>query len=190
MRVDLGLLDAPDLVAVHVGAALIMDGLDVDDGCVRLLRAARERGITTSLDTSWDGSGRWHRVVPYLAHLDVFCPSLVEARQVSGRESAEDVAAWVLDHGTTAAVIHAGADGAYVASPSFTGWLPAFAVDVVDTTGAGESFDAGLVYGLSVGWPIEAATRLACATGALATTRAGAIGGVGSLDVAVTLAGL
>lgn len=188
MRVDLALLEQPGLAAVHVGAALIMGGLDVDQGCVRLLEAARARGIRTSLDTSWDGSGRWSRVLPYLPHLDVFCPSLVEARQVTGQTSAEDVAAWIQDRGTGAVVVHAGADGAYVASADFTGWLPANPVQVVDTTGAGEAFDAGLVFGLASGWAMEEAARLACAVGALATTAIGCVDGIVGLAPALALA--
>lgn len=190
MRVDLSLLDVPGLAALHVGAALIMGGLDVDQGCERLLAAARARGIRTSLDTSWDGSGRWSRVLPYLPHLDVFCPSLVEARQVTGCESAEDVAGWIRARGTGAVVVHAGGDGAYVSSPSFTGWIPANAVTVVDTTGAGEAFDAGLVFGLASGWDMERSARLACATGALATTRPGCVDGNTGLAPAMELAGL
>lgn len=189
MRANVSILDAPDLAGVHVGAALIMEGLDVDEGGVTLLRTARERGIRTSLDTSWDSTGRWRRVDAYLPYLDVFCPSLLEARQVTGRERVEDVAAWIIDHGSRSAVIHAGEVGAYVASEDFTGWVPSYRVDVVDTTGAGESFDAGLVFGLCSGWPIESAVRLACAVGALATTKPGAIGGVTALDAALALTG-
>ncbi len=187
MRADLAMLDMPGLAGLHVGAALIVDGLDADGGGERLLRAARERGLHTSLDTSWDSTGRWHRVEAYLPYLDVFCPSLAEARCASGREAAEDVATWALDRGANAVVIHAGDAGAYVGSRDFSGWLPAFRVPVVDTTGAGECFDAGLVYGLVAGWPIERATRLACAVGAIATTKAGALGGVGTLDAALDL---
>lgn len=187
MRADLSLLDVPGLTHVHIGGSLITPGLDVDEGGVRLVQAARERGVRTSYDTSWDGSGRWHRVLPYLEHLDVFCPSLVEARQVTDLERAEDVATWIRDRGTAAVVVHAGEDGAYVSSADYTGWIPANKIDVYDTTGAGEAFDAGLVFGLVSGWPIQEAAQLGCACGALATTKPGCVAGVTSLDAALDL---
>jgi sugar/nucleoside kinase (ribokinase family) len=190
MRLDPRTAELPGLTGIHIGAALILPGLDVSEGGVRTIRAARERGILTSLDTSWDSTGRWARVLPYLPFLDVFTPSLVEARQISGQIEAERVADWIVARGTRMAVIHDGARGAYVASADFTGWVPACAVEVVDTTGAGECFDAGLVFGLCSGWPVVNAVRLACATGALAATCPGAVGGVVSLEAALATAGM
>jgi sugar/nucleoside kinase (ribokinase family) len=190
MRLDPRIAELPGLDAIHLGAALILPGLDVEEGGLRTIRAARERGILTTLDTSWDSTGRWERVKPYLPFLDVFTPSLVEARQISGRVEAEHVAEWVLAHGTGMAVIHDGERGAYVASDAFSGWVPAYPVEVVDTTGAGECFDAGLVFGLCSGRPVFDAVRLACASGALATTQPGAVGGLDSLHTVLALAGL
>lgn len=190
MRLEPRMAELPGLAGIHVGAALILPGLDVEEGGVRTIRAAHERGLLTSLDTSWDSTGRWERVLPYLPYLDVFTPSLVEARQISGQVEAERVAEWILARGTRTAVVHDGARGAYVASAEFSGWVPAYAVEVVDTTGAGECFDAGLVYGLCSDWPVVDAVRLACASGALAATRPGAVGGVVSLDAALALAGM
>jgi sugar/nucleoside kinase (ribokinase family) len=190
MRVDPRVGEIPGLDGVHVGAALIMPGLDVDDCGVRLVRAAHSRGVLTSLDTSWDSTGRWERVLPYLPYLDVFTPSLLEARQVTGEVEAERVADWIVTHGTRMAVIHDGGRGAYVSSVEYRGWVPAYRINVVDTTGAGECFDAGLVFGLCSGWSVVDSVRLACAVGALATTRPGAVGGVTSLDAALVLAGL
>jgi sugar/nucleoside kinase (ribokinase family) len=190
MRLDPRVAELPGLAGIHIGAALRLPGLDVDQGGVRTLRAAQERGILTSLDTSWDSTGHWERVLPYLPHLDVFTPSLVEARRVSGLVEAERVAEWILAHRSRNAVIHDGARGAYVASAEFIGWVPAYTVEVVDTTGAGECFDAGLVFGLCSGWPVLDSVRLGCAAGALAVTRAGAVGGVCSLKAALATAGM
>jgi sugar/nucleoside kinase (ribokinase family) len=190
MRIDPQIAELPGLAGIHLGAALILPGLDVEESGVRTVRAAHERGILTSLDTSWDSTGRWDRVLPYLPHLDVFTPSLVEARQVSGRVEAESVAEWILDRGTRMAIIHDGARGAYVASAEFNGWVPAYPAEVVDTTGAGECFDAGLVFGLCSGWPVVDAVRVACASGALAATQPGAVGGLVSLNAVLALAGM
>jgi sugar/nucleoside kinase (ribokinase family) len=54
-----------------------------------------------------------------------------------------------------------------------TVWDPGFTVPVVDTTGAGDSFDAGFVYGFLHGWPLVETLGLACACGALSTRAPG-----------------
>ncbi|MDP9038951.1 MAG: PfkB family carbohydrate kinase [Acidobacteriota bacterium] len=58
----------------------------------------------------------------------------------------------------------------------------AYRVSTVDTTGAGDLFHAGFVYGLLQGWPIERQLDYACAAAALNCTRAGARGCIGKVE--------
>jgi sugar/nucleoside kinase (ribokinase family) len=76
-----------------------------------------------------------------------------------------------------------GPDGAVVrvAPPS---------VDVVDTTGAGDSFDAGFLAAMLLGWPVAEALALAVACGSLSTRVPGGTDGQATLDEASSLAGL
>ena len=67
--------------------------------------------------------------------------------------------------------------------------LPAFPVHVVDTTGAGDSFDAGFLYGYLHGWPLERSLGLACACGALSTRCAGGTDGQPTLSEALEAMG-
>ena len=67
--------------------------------------------------------------------------------------------------------------------------LPRSDVAVVDGTGAGDAFAAGLIYGKLAGWPFERRLQLANAVGALATTAVGASEGVRGLDETLALAG-
>jgi sugar/nucleoside kinase (ribokinase family) len=60
--------------------------------------------------------------------------------------------------------------------------VPAFQVDVMDATGAGDAFAAGFIAGVWQGWPIEKTARFANAVGALCVTGLGASGGVRSLS--------
>jgi sulfofructose kinase len=60
---------------------------------------------------------------------------------------------------------------------------PAFRVPVVDTTGAGDIFHAGFIYGMLQGWPLQHQLDFACAAAALNCTQVGARGGIMPVDV-------
>jgi sugar/nucleoside kinase (ribokinase family) len=183
----------PDLVfggrALHLAGALVLPQLD-GEPTAGLLAAARERGVLTSLDTVWDPTGRWERVVSALAHLDLFTAALNEAQAISGEADPAQAAAWLRDRGAGMVAIKLGEDGCYVAGDQVGVQLPPPRVEAVDGTGAGDAFAAGLIYGRLAGWPIERAARLANAAGALATTAVGATEGVGGLGETMTLAEL
>jgi sugar/nucleoside kinase (ribokinase family) len=171
---------------LHVAGALVLDALD-GEPCAALLAQARAKGILTSVDTVWDASGRWERILPSLVHTDVFMPSLAEAKAISGEPDAASAAEWLRRAGAREVVVKLGADGCYVGG---SGHVAGLEVAAVDSTGAGDAFAAGLLFGLLAGWPIERAARLANAAGALATTAVGASTGVRALAETRALAGL
>ena len=171
--------------ALHVGGALVMPELD-GDPTARILEEARDRGIVTSLDTAFDATGRWERVLPCLPHLDLATPSLAEARAVSGEDEPAAVAAWWRSRGVREVLLTMGERGCYAAGEGYEGHVEPVAVRAVDGTGAGDAFAAGLLYGKLAGWPLERAARFANAAGALSTTAVGAVEGL--LDAAGTLA--
>jgi len=155
-----------------------------------LLAEARRRGVGTSLDTVYDATGRWERVEPCLPHLDLLTMSLAEAQGMSGEREPASMAAWCRDRGVAVVAVTLGPDGCYVAGAEFEGHLPAFPVRVVDGTGAGDAFAAGILYGRLAGWPLADAARLANAAGALATTALGATEGLLGLGETLAFAGL
>ena len=175
--------------ALHVAGALVMPALD-GDPAAGLLAEARRRGVHTSLDTVYDATGHWERVQPCLPHLDLLMASLAEARGISGEQEPANAAAWFRDRGVAEVALKLGPDGCYVAGAEFEGDVPAFPVHVVDGTGAGDAFAAGIIYGRLAGWPLADAARLANATGALATTAVGATEGLLDLDETRAFAGL
>ncbi|HBU11838.1 MAG TPA: ribokinase, partial [Clostridiales bacterium] len=83
-------------------------------------------------------------------------------------------AEWFLKKGVRGVCITLGGKGAYYCDGTTEMDVPAFSVNPVDTTAAGDAFNAGFAYGISAGMEIGAALRLASACGALATERAGA----------------
>jgi sugar/nucleoside kinase (ribokinase family) len=175
--------------ALHVAGALVMPELD-GSPTAGILEEAKARGLTTSLDTVWDATGRWERLLPSLPHLDLFVPSLAEGSAISREPEPESVAAWLRKRGVGTVAIKLGAEGCFVASEEFEGFVAAPAVEAIDGTGSGDAFAAGLLYGYLAGWPLERAAALANAAGALAATAVGAVEGVRGLEETLTLAGL
>ncbi len=147
-----------------------------------VLGRARERGVTTSLDTNWDPAERWHGVAECLPHLDVLLPNAQEAVALArslGEDPADAVAASVaLARRGPLVVVKDGAEGGFAASPDGTVVRAAgLVLDVVDTTGAGDSFDAGFLAAWLDGLSLEEAVRWAAVAGSLSTRAAGGTGG-------------
>jgi sugar/nucleoside kinase (ribokinase family) len=183
---------APEIFAgraLHIAGALVMPALD-GAPTAELLAEARRRGVQTSLDTVYDATGHWERVQPCLPHLDLLMASLAEAQGISGEQEPASAAVWFRDRGVGEVALKLGADGCYVAGADFSGDVPAFPVDVVDGTGSGDAFAAGIIYGKLAGWPLVDAARFANAAGALATTAVGATEGLLDLDDTLDFAGL
>jgi sugar/nucleoside kinase (ribokinase family) len=182
-ELDIGLLFGGR--ALHVAGSLVMPALD-GEPTARILGEARSRGLLTSLDTVFDATGRWERVLPSLHLLDLFTPGLREARALTGEDEPQRIAAWLRSRGVRELALTMGAEGCYVAGDGFEGFLDAVPVEAVDGTGSGDAFAAGLLYGKLAGWPFERSARFANAVGALATTAVGATEGV--LGLGETLA--
>jgi sugar/nucleoside kinase (ribokinase family) len=153
----------------------------------------RQAGCRVVLETG-GGGGSLAYVAAALPGIDVFVPSLDEARQHTGSNDPGSIIAHYRRHGAAGLVgVKCGARGS-VLSPD-DGILievPCIAAPepVIDTTGAGDSFLAGLVVGLARGMPVEAAGRLGAATAACCVTRAGATAGLRGLPETLRLAGL
>jgi len=171
--------------ALHAAGQLVMPALD-GAPFAGVLAEARRRGLVTSLDTVFDASGRWDRVLPSLPHVDLFVPALAEAGEITGEGDPARAAAWLRGRGVGTVAITLGRDGCYVSGPGLEGHVPAPAVTEVDGTGSGDAFAAGLLHGTLAGWSLERTAGFACAAGALATTAVGAYGGL--LGVSETLA--
>ena len=175
--------------AFHAAGELVMPALD-GEPFAAILAEARSRGLVTSLDTVFDASGRWERVVPSLPHTDLFTPALAEAQGITGEEDPARAASRLRELGARAVAVTLGAEGCYASGPAFEGFVSAPEVVEVDGTGSGDAFAAGLLYGTLAGWSFERAVRFACAAGALAATAVGAYEGVCGVDETLALAGL
>lgn len=163
---------------VHVASYFLQPGLAA--ALPALLDQLRDLGVTISLDTNWDPAERWTGLVEVLRRVDILLPNRAEVLAIAcalGVEVGDDVpaAARALAAYGCRVVVKCGAEGALSIGPDGSSASAAgLAVDVVDTTGAGDSFDAGYVAAL-VGGVIDEAERLRWATvaGALSVRAAG-----------------
>lgn len=140
---DRALCDARHL---HVSGALLLKTLDGQ--LADLMQAARDKGISTSMDVAHDPSGQWFdKLQGVLPHVDVFLPSLEEARNLTGEEDPERIADFLLSRGVRVLVLKQGARGCYATDGRDTHVIPAFdCVPVVDTVGCGDAFCAGFLH--------------------------------------------
>jgi sugar/nucleoside kinase (ribokinase family) len=178
--VDWGMLAGASIL--HVAGSLVLPGID-GEPTAELLRRARQMDVVTFLDTVWDDTGRWMQLLePCLPEIDYFIPSLPEAQAITGLEEPHQVARALLDRGVGTVGLKMGAEGCLVLTGEGEELrLPAFEVEVIDATGAGDAFAAGFIAGVWQGWPLEKTARFANAVGALCVTGMGANGGVRSL---------
>jgi sugar/nucleoside kinase (ribokinase family) len=183
--VDLSMVEAGSIL--HIAGSLVMPGID-GEPTAELLRHARAAGVTTFLDTVWDDTGRWmDTLAPCLPYVDYFVPSLPEGQALTGKDAPTEVARALLACGVKTVGLKMGVDGCLVLSAGGQMLrIPAFQVDVVDATGAGDAFAAGFIAGVWQEWDLEKTARFANAVGALSVTGLGASGGVRSLSETIS----
>ncbi len=174
----------------HLAGAFLMPQMDGEPAS-RVLQHARALGLTTSLDTTWDASGRWLELLrPCLPHLDYILPNYGEACELTGETEPERIADKLLKAGVGTVVIKMDAQGCFVKNREVAFSVPAYPVEVVDMLGAGDCFCAGFLAGLALGWDLEKTARLANAVGALCVTQLGATTGVRPLKETLRWAGI
>jgi sugar/nucleoside kinase (ribokinase family) len=172
---------------VHVSSYFLLRGLQADLGSVFGL--AHDVGATTSMDPNWDPSERWNSgLLELLAQTDVFLPNSAEARNITGIDDIDIAAESLCERGATIAVKF-GQGGGMAMDGDQNVHVEAVAVDVVDTTGAGDTFDAGFLAGRLRGWPLERCLRLAVTCGSMSTRASGGTGSQPTFDEAAVVLG-
>jgi sugar/nucleoside kinase (ribokinase family) len=173
---------------VHVSSYfLLADSLG--PGLAATLAAARAAGATTSLDTNWDPSGRWrdNHLSAAIAQASLLLPNEAEALALSGASAVAAAALGLVGFGQAVAV-KLGERGVLCADGSAMYQVSLPPVTPVDTTGAGDCFNAGLIAGLLQGLPLPRAAALGCAAGALSTSALGGTAGAPNLPTATETA--
>jgi sugar/nucleoside kinase (ribokinase family) len=162
------LFDAPHL---HLSSYFLQKALQ--PGLPGIFRKAKEAGLTTSLDTNDDPEDRWspdlHNLLRYV---DILLPNEREACRMAATSDV-DVAIDALSKMVPILVVKRGASGAVLRSKSANLFSAPSAVELVDSVGAGDSFDAGFIHRFVRGSDLRECLRFATLTGALSVTRAG-----------------
>ncbi len=167
---------------LHVGSYFLQTGLQ--PGLPGLFAHAHSLGLTTSLDPNWDPSGKWLAFDELLRQVDVFLPNENEALALTGVVSI-NAAVNELRQKCGTVAIKLGAQGALACRGEETAHVSALKLQVVDTIGAGDTFDAGFLYGYLFGWNLEKALSLAVVSGSLSTRTAGGTSAQPTLEEAM-----
>jgi sugar/nucleoside kinase (ribokinase family) len=177
---------------LHVGGTPLMAKFDGAPAS-RVLRFAKEKGLTTTFDLLGVPKPNLKELVEVcLPYLDFFMVNDDEAAMISGIQDPKEAVRYFCDLGARHAVIRLGANGSligYLESGSLKEiYTPAFEVPVVDSTGCGDSYTAGLIKGLSLGWDLEKSAWLGSACGGLVIQGLGSDAGIVDFESTVRFA--
>jgi len=180
-----------DLIAqchhLHLSSFFILDQLRPD--IPKLFKKVKKMGLTISLDTNYDPAEKWNDGLNRaLNSVDLLMINDTEVKAISGIPELEAAITKIAKQ-VPIVVVKLGKDGAIVKS----GKEPirrqvALPVDVIDTVGAGDTFDAGFVYGFLNQWDLETILKLAVVCGSLSTRKAGGTVAQAELSEAIEFA--
>jgi sugar/nucleoside kinase (ribokinase family) len=163
-------LDDVDWEAIAAAEHLHLGGTEMlgPDFATRILKHAKENGLTTSVDLiAPGGMGTFDLIAPAMEYTDYLLPNEDQVLGFTGAADLAEGSQKLLDAGAGLLAITCGADGALIVNAEGTQQVPAFAIDVVDTTGCGDAFSAGFVYGMGLGRSPRDAAVLGNAVAAL-----------------------
>jgi ribokinase len=128
------------------------------------IQKCRKMGLTTSLDTNWDPDKRWDGVADLLPFIDVFLPNEAEALSLTGETDIWQAARLLATYGPLT-VVKCGEKGAIAVKGNQTWQIKGSecqdsVLSIVDTTGAGDNFDAGFIRPWLLGYDIDFSLRL------------------------------
>ena len=166
---------APDDIRQHAtlmtGARVLLVQAEVPMETVReALTIAKRRGLTTILNPA----PACPLPSDLLRLVDILTPNESEVQVLTGLADLTEAAHLLTSQGVGTVVVTCGEQGAVMSRGEGVTTVPAFLVDAIDTTGAGDAFNGALACALADGLDLETAIKIANAAGALATTVRGA----------------
>lgn len=180
--VDLSLLDQCKIL--QMGGTFHFPNFDGAQGTLPLLKEAKARGVITSMDVNTDFTGRWNETIeccyPYL---DYFLPSYEQAVLITGKETPQEMADFLLERGVKTAVIKMGSKGCYAKNQEGEAFsCGCYSVPVAETTGAGDAFVSGFLTGVLRGKSLKDCVIFGTACSAQVVQAIGATTGMKDYD--------
>lgn len=174
---------------LHLGGTGLIAAMDGEQSA-KLLRHAKQRGLTVTFDLIAPNDQTMALLKDLLPNIDYFMPSMEEAEFIAESAGAKfndpsDLASFFMDQGAGACIFKWGEKGSFIKTADTEMRVPAFKVNVSDTTGCGDSYCGGFIAGLVNNYTLEDACRLGTATSGLVATALGSDAGV--IDLPSTL---
>jgi ribokinase len=170
------LLKRSDINPEYINSAKIVHLADLKN-IAPLIEAAKHAREQTKVSLNPGGliiNLGYKKIKPLLEQVDIYISSKNEAAKLYKNHDTVKLADKLLKEGITMVALTLGKKGCYIATANQSKLIPAFKVKAVDTTGAGDAFSAGLLYGLTKGLSLEECGRYANATAALCVSTPGA----------------
>lgn len=184
----MGFADLPhglfgDTKHVHISSIFMQSALRRD--LPKIFAEAEKNGVTLSMDTQWDPVEKWDfDFREMLPHINIFMPNEKELMAIARTDDFDKAVSSIVPYLKEAAVIKCGSKGSLlVRKDGTTSLRPSFLNrNVVDTIGAGDSFNAGFIYGYVKEFDLAECQRLGNLSGAVNTTAAGGTGAFSSKE--------
>lgn len=155
-----------------------------------LLSAAQQHGILTALDATWGLGPRRDVLEMMVAHCDYLLLSYADLAHLYPEMNMASLADHLRGLGAKTVIMKMGAEGAFVASDAGHENIPGFKAKVVDTTGAGDCWDAGFLAAIAHGQPLHSAVRIGHACAAFGIESVGGATGIPDYATVTVRAGV
>jgi sugar/nucleoside kinase (ribokinase family) len=167
---------------LHMGGTSLLPKLD-GEPTRKVLEFARDAGVVTTFDlVAVDRPDLLDLIEPLLPYIDYFMPGLEEGEMMTGMTDRRKIIEFFLNKGAKHTVFKMGSEGssiAYMENGSVKEIrTPVYETNVVDTTGAGDSYCAGFIKGMSLGWDLKQCAMLGSAAAAQVVTGLGSDAGI------------
>lgn len=170
---------------LHLGGYFLLSRLKPN--VPKLFLRAHRLGLTVSLDSNYDPTEQWDGgLSTSLKHIDIFLPNKRELLSIAKKRNFREAVS-TLSQNVPILAVKLGEKGAMVYTKDGQYKGRSIKTHVIDSVGAGDSFDAGFIYGYLHHWDMQRSVNLACICGSLSTQAAGGIEGQPTLEQALQL---